>query len=371
MTGKLTTAVGMMSGTSLDGIDVALVETDGEDVVRRGPGRTYPYLDDDRRMLAGALAEARELGDRTARPGVLRAAEDLVTRRHAEAFAAFLAETGTAGDCIDVAGFHGQTVVHRPEAGLTVQIGDGAALARAIGRPVVWDLRAADVAAGGQGAPLVPVYHRALAGALPQRPLLVLNLGGVANVTFIGEDGGLLAFDTGPGGALVDDWMARVSGGSQRYDDGGALAASGRVDENVVGFFTGHEFFAAPPPKSLDRNSFFWDLVEWMSPSDGAATLTAMSAAGVAAALKHLPQRPQRIVACGGGRKNATLLRWIGERTGIETVRAEAVGFDGDSVEAEAWAYIAVRSRRGLAITFPGTTGVAAAMTGGVTSVPD
>ncbi len=363
-------AVGMMSGTSLDGVDVALIETDGKDFVRRGPSRTYPYTDRERSILVDALASARGLLDRDARPPELAAAEAIVTERHAQAFAAFLESTGVVAEDIAVVGFHGQTVLHRPDAGLTVQIGAGEDLARRIGRPVMFDLRAADVSSGGQGAPLVPVYHRALAGALPDRPLAILNIGGVANITWIGADGDLIAFDTGPGGALVDDWVRRCTGGRERFDADGALAQRGSANEGVVRFFLDHDYFAAAPPKSLDRDTFFWDLVEWMSPEDGAATLTAMSAGAVATALEHLPARPVRIIACGGGRRNNALMREIEMRSGVETVRAEAAGFDGDSLEAEAWAYLAVRAALGLPITFPGTTGVPKPLTGGVLAEP-
>ncbi len=368
--GRMMRAIGLMSGTSMDGIDVAVIDTDGADVVRRGPARTFAYARDVRSALGEAVSEARLMTERTDRPSALKKAEQLVTERHAEAVEIFLNKEGLPKDSIDVVGFHGQTVLHRPESALTVQLGDGPMLARLLGLPVVFDLRAADMAHGGQGAPLAPVYHRALVAALPQRPLGVLNIGGVANITWIGRGGELIAFDTGPGGALIDDWVARCSAGTMSHDADGDLAASGSVNDGVVRFFTGHAYFAVPPPKSLDRNTFFWDLVQWMSPEDGAATLTAMSAEAVALGLKQLPGQPVRIVACGGGRKNKTLLEMIAARSGIEVVRAEAVGLDGDSVEAEAWAYMAVRSRLGLAITFPGTTGTVEPRCGGSLALP-
>lgn len=364
-------ALGLMSGTSMDGIDVAMIDTDGQDAVRRGPARTFPYPPEVRAKLGAAIGVARELCNRQERPGVLAEVEGLITARHVDVVEAFLRGEGIARESISVVGFHGQTVLHRPESGLTVQLGDGAKLARLIGLPVVFDLRAADMADGGQGAPLVPVYHRALAGTLPQRPLALLNIGGVANITWIGTDGELVAFDTGPGSALIDDWVVRCSKGARRFDKDGELAAQGDINEGVVSFFAGHEYFAQPPPKSLDRNTFFWDLVEWMSPEDGAATLTAMSAEGVAMAIRQLPAPPKRIIACGGGRNNATLVSMIASRAGIQVVRAEAVGFDGDSVEAEAWAYLAVRSQLGLPITFPGTTGASGPRCGGVTALPE
>ena len=218
------TALGLMSGTSMDGIDVALIETDGEDVVRRGPSRTYAYDDEVRRRLSQAVADARGIASRDSRPGILAAVEREITQLHGDAVAAFLADTGTSADAIDVIGFHGQTVLHRPEARLTVQLGRGDGLAEATGIPVAWDMRAADVAAGGQGAPLAPVYHRAMAAAVADRPVAVLNIGGVANVTWIGGSGELIAFDTGPGNALIDDWMAKRIGASR--DEGGAASVS-------------------------------------------------------------------------------------------------------------------------------------------------
>jgi len=368
--GRLMRAIGLMSGTSMDGIDVAMIETDGNDVVRRGPARTFDYASSVRASLAEAMSRARSLTERAERPDVLRFAEQRVTERHAEVVEIFLREEGIAKDSVNVVGFHGQTVLHRPEDALTVQLGDGPLLSRLLELPVVFDLRAADMAHGGQGAPLAPVYHRAMVGALPQRPLGVLNIGGVANITWIGRDGELIAFDTGPGSALIDDWVARCSGRTASFDVDGALAASGTLNEDVVRFFAGHAYFAERPPKSLDRNSFFGDLVEWMSPQDGAATLTAMSAEAVALGLKQLPEVPVRIIACGGGRKNKMLTGMIAARSGVEVVRAEVVGLDGDSVEAEAWAYMAVRSQLGLPITFPGTTGASEPLTGGLLALP-
>jgi len=362
--GGIWRALGLMSGTSLDGIDVAVIETDGERVLGRGFAATYPYSDAFRDKLRGGLQEAAGLDDRTARPGRLALIERYLTELHAEAVEHYLADHQIAPESIDLIGFHGQTVLHRPEARLTVQLGDGAMLARLTGRPVVYDLRAADVAAGGQGAPLAPAYHRALAADVSARPLAVLNLGGVANVTWIGGDGALLAFDTGPASAMIDDWCKRTLG--KPFDADGALAATGTVHEDIVAGFLAHPYFAKAPPKSLDRNAFDLGAVAGLSPEDGAATLTAFSAAAVAAALPHLPERPALWIACGGGRRNATLMRMTGARVGAPIHPAEAFDIDGDSVEAEAWAFLAVRSRLGLPITFPGTTGVARALTGGV-----
>ncbi len=365
---RVVRALGLMSGTSLDGIDVAMIETDGERHLSRGPAMTFPYTAAMRRLLADALADARAIRRREERPGMLAVAERELTEQHAAAVSAFVRKQRIDRGSIEVVGFHGQTVLHRPADRLTVQIGLGPMLAELIRLPVVYDLRADDVAAGGEGAPLVPVYHRALAAALPQRPLAVLNVGGVANITYIGRDDDLIAFDTGPGNALIDDWMMRHAGVPRDTD--GATAARGRVHDDVVRFYLSHSFFAAPPPKSLDRNAFVWDLVQGLSVEDGAATLTAFTAAAAARAREVLPEEPALWVVAGGGRLNRTLMSMLAARVENAVVPAEAVGFDGDSIEAEAWAYLAVRARSGLAITFPGTTGVPQAMTGGKLARP-
>jgi anhydro-N-acetylmuramic acid kinase len=249
-----------------------------------------------------------------------------------------------------------------------VQLGDGALLARLAGRPVVYDLRAADVAAGGQGAPLAPVYHRALAADIAERPVAVLNLGGVANITWIGRDGTLIAFDTGPASAMIDDWVQTKLG--KPFDADGRIAARGAVHESIVADYLRHPHFAELPPKSLDRNAFSLDAVAHLSPEDGAATLAAFTAASIAQSLSHLPEPPQLLVISGGGRRNDTMVAMIAQRTGIDIQHAEDFGIDGDGVEAEAWAFLAVRSALGLPITFPGTTGVSGPLTGGVRADP-
>jgi anhydro-N-acetylmuramic acid kinase len=355
-----------MSGTSLDGVDVALIETDGERVAALGPSFCRPYSDDERSILRQGLAEAAVLTDRAARPGILAQAEELVTRAHGDAVETFLANNGIAA--VDVVGFHGQTVLHRPERGLTVQIGDGNALARRLGRTVVHDFRAADVAAGGQGAPLVPAFHRALAASLDQeKPVAVLNIGGVANVTVLDDDRDPVACDTGPGNALIDDFMRARLG--RPFDDGGATAAQGKVDEAFVARMLAHPFFAQRPPKSLDRNAFaFADgaLPDFSIP-DGAATLAALTAQAVASVVPWLPRAPKTWIVAGGGARNRTIIRMLERQLAparLET--ADAVGWSSDALEAQAFAYLAVRSLKGLPITFPTTTGVRQPLTGGV-----
>ncbi len=361
--GKLMRALGLMSGTSMDGIDVAMIDTDGEDRLTRGPAMSFPYTAEFRAVLVEALADARLIRSRRERPGTLAEVERTLTELHAAAASAFLRKQGVERASVDVIGFHGQTVLHQPRDGLTVQLGLGQMLADLTARPVVYDLRAADVAAGGEGAPLVPVYHRALAGHLSQRPLAILNIGGVANVTWIGEDGALLAFDTGPGNALIDDWMMRHIG--VPCDEDGRIAARGDVQEDVVHAYLNHSFFGQPPPKSLDRAAFVCDLAEGLSVEDGAATLAAVTASAIARARDHFPAQPELWIVCGGGRRNRTLMRLIAERVENAVAPAEAAGFNGDAIEAEAWAYLAVRSLKGLPITFPGTTGIDVPLTGG------
>ena len=348
-------ALGLMSGTSVDGVDVALIETDGEQVRSFGGFLTVPYADDARRQIRTAFG-AEQPSDATA------AAERAVTEAHVEAVKRWSRESGTELSTLDVVGFHGQTITHRPERRFTWQVGDGAALARATGVKVVSDLRIADVKSGGQGAPLVPIYHAALARELP-RPLAVVNIGGVGNVTWIGADGSLLAFDTGPGNGPIDDWCMQRAG--LRFDRDGALAASGKVDRARVERFSEHRYFAVKPPKSLDRGDFSDSWAEGLSVVDGAATLTRGTARTIALAARHFPMPVAQWVISGGGARNPTLLRALAEETRGKVVTADSLGWNGDALEAQAFAFLAVRSLRGLPITFPGTTGAPRPLTGG------
>lgn len=362
-------AIGLMSGTSLDGVDVALIETDGERVGAFGPTGYRPYSESERDLLRTALADAVTITARAARPGAVGDAELLVTRAHAEAVERFLKANALSPDSIDIVGFHGQTVLHRPEQKLTVQIGDGHALAKALGIPVVFDLRAADVAAGGQGAPLVPVYHRALVEPLKRNePTIVVNIGGVSNITYIDGDT-LIACDTGPGNALLDDFMLRRTG--EAVDRDGRAAAKGRADVDWIAHALSRPFFGKRPPKSLDRNDFAALNVDAKGTEDGAATLTAFTAASIAMIATTLPQIPASWIVVGGGASNPTLMQMLGERLAAASVmRGADLGWSGDAIEAQAFAYLAVRSLKGLPLTFPGTTGVPAPLTGGVLAKP-
>ncbi len=353
--------IGLMSGTSLDGVDAAWVETDGERIGRIGPSLTMPYdpaLRRDLRKLLD-LAEAMLPDD-----PFLQDCERRVTERHAEA----VLKLGLEADLL---GFHGQTILHRPVAGKpgegrTWQIGDAALLARLTGIAVAHDFRSADVAAGGQGAPLVPVVHAVLAAALP-KPLAILNLGGVGNVTWIGRDGRLIAFDTGPANGPLDDWARRATGAD--YDKDGRLALAGQPDGAMLGHLLAHPYLQAPPPKSLDRLDFDRALrdagASGLSPADGAATLVAFCACAVAAAGRHFPEPPLQWLVAGGGRRNPALMRALAGALPEPVRPVEVAGWDGDALEAQAFGVLAARVAHGLPLTFPGTTGAPRPLTGG------
>jgi anhydro-N-acetylmuramic acid kinase len=371
---SMISAVGLMSGTSYDGVDVALINTDGEQIGRLGPTGYRAYDEGEREALRRAMSAAANLGDRNARPTVLAKAEAIVTDVHAEAVKSFLAANGLPTSEVALVGFHGQTVVHDPDRRLTVQLGDGRALARKLGIPVVYDFRAADVVAGGQGAPMVPVFHRALVRALDRpHPVGVLNLGGVANLTYIDGDE-IAACDIGPGNALIDDFLRLRTG--MQFDLDGRTAATGSIDEDAVARVLAHPYFARRPPKSLDRNAFRHWVAEQgglaaKSTEDGAATLTAVTAAAVAAAVRLLPRPPASWIAAGGGTRNPALMQMLAERVAPARIEiASTLGWSADALEAQAFAYLAVRSLRGLPLTFPTTTGVPKPMSGGVLAEP-
>jgi anhydro-N-acetylmuramic acid kinase len=352
--------VGLMSGTSLDGVDAAYVETDGERVGRIGKAITLPYDErlraDLRRLLdlaPGLAADDERVLD----------AEERLTRRHVEAVQAL-------GEAADLIGFHGQTILHAPDRRRTWQIGDAALLARETGATIAYDFRSADVAAGGQGAPLVPVFHAALAQGM-ETPLAVLNIGGVSNVTWIGPadhpgvgpDDALVAFDTGPGNGPLDDWAWQHTG--ERFDRDGALALAGEADAALLERLAEHPFFGRPGPKSLDRLDFANVLrgVNALSPPDGAATLAAFTARAVA--LARLPAPPRRWLVCGGGRHNPAIMAALRAELAAPVDPVDAVGWNGDALEAQCFGFLAARVARGLPLTFPGTTGAPRPLPGG------
>lgn len=358
-------AIGLMSGTSMDGIDAAILDTDGERIAAFGPVLFSPYAGEMRARLREGMARAATGAAVGPLPAELADLERELTQAHAAAVRALLGDAGLRASEIDIIGFHGQALLHRPEEQRTLQIGSGPLMAEALGIAVVNDFRSADVRAGGQGAPLVPIYHAALAA--DRAPVAVLNIGGVANVTFVGRSGELVAFDTGPGNGPIDDWALKHTGRPADID--GALASRGRVHDDVVEELLRHPYFAVPPPKSLDRLDFSLDLARNLNAEDGAATLTAFTAHAIARARGYLPTSPPAWIVCGGGRRNPFLMGQLRAALGEATVStAEEAGWRGDFIEAEAFAYLAVRSLRGLPISFPRTTGVPRPMSGGTLS---
>ncbi|MFK7839849.1 MAG: anhydro-N-acetylmuramic acid kinase [Bdellovibrionales bacterium] len=349
---KVYKAIGLMSGTSLDSaIDVALIETDGETFVK--PLDFYTHACD-----ANLDEAVRACFGKRNRDDETRAAEALVTQAHIDAVKA-------AGFDAGVIGFHGQTITHDPDGGITWQLGCAQTLAEETGIGVVADMRQADVKAGGQGAPLAPLYHGAIAEAHDHDgDVAILNVGGVANVTYVGQE--LIAFDTGPGNALMDDYCQKHFG--QDYDKGGQIAHSGKADRAVVDAFLERGYFQTLIPKSLDRNDFA-DFIDELpeDPKDAMATLAVCSAAAVMAAVKFFPRAPNAWYVSGGGRHNDFLMELLRDMLMPGTVeKIDSLGFDGDAIEAQAFAYLAVRSLRGLPLTVPGTTGVPMPTNGGV-----
>jgi anhydro-N-acetylmuramic acid kinase len=346
--------IGLMSGTSLDGVDAAWVETDGEAVASLGPTLTVPYDDELRARLRDLLDRAPGLDPEDAS---LAEAVRRLTETHARA-------TLALGGTPDLIGFHGQTILHNPALRRTWQIGDAALLARLTGVAVAHDFRSADVAAGGEGAPLAPLFHAALARDL-EKPLAVLNIGGVANVTWIGPSERLVAFDTGPGNGPLDDWVSHHGGGP--FDHDGALARAGTVDVAVLRRLMAHDYFVRPVPKSLDRLDFARALaesgIETLSPPSGAATLVAFIAGAVAAA--PLPAPPRRWLVSGGGRRNPAIMEALRQALPVPVEPVEAVEWDGDALEAQCFGFLAARVTTGLPLSLPETTGVPRPMPGG------
>jgi len=358
---KALTAIGLMSGTSLDGVDAAIVRTDGIHIEALGPTLHVPYAGDFRERLRARLGCESGNGQEA-----LALTRDL-TLKNAEAACALAAQCPENLAPVSVVGFHGHTILHRPEKGVTVQIGDGDFLAGETGLSVVSDFRSRDMAGGGEGAPLASLYHAALASHLV-KPLCILNIGGVANVTWIGRDGAVRAFDTGPGNALIDDWTLQTI--IRPMDEDGRLARGGEVNGNILEQLLDHEYFRRPGPKSLDRNDFSLDAVTGLSAADGAATLTAFTAASVAKARSFLPAPPRRWLVCGGGRHNSKLMEELRQHLDAPVEPVEAVGWQGDALEAQAFGFLAVRSVHGLPLSLPTTTGVAQPMTGGILHRP-
>nr|WP_269812736.1 anhydro-N-acetylmuramic acid kinase [Aurantimonas marina] len=368
-------AIGLMSGTSLDGIDVALLDTDGDGLVKRGPARVYNYDVGFRRRLAEGLETAKSIIRQTDRPGDLQVLEAEVTRRHAEAVRRFFADCGIDPATVDIIGFHGQTVLHRPDKALTVQLGDGGLLADLLHLPVVFDMRANDMTQGGQGAPLVPAYHASLAKNLLAEyrdlPVVFVNIGGISNVTYLDGEHDPIAFDSGPGNALLDQWLDREAG--IPFDQNGAIASEGGILTALSERYLSADFFARAAPKSLDRFDFAVPPPRTGSLEDVARTLCFVSAQAILKAAAHFPEPPKLWIVCGGGRRHPAIMDDLrdGAAPHARVVTAEEAGFDGDAMEAEAWAYLAVRSLDGRPLTWPTTTGCREPSSGGSLVRPD
>ncbi len=358
-------ALGFMSGTSMDGIDAALIRSDGETIEQFGPTCSSVFKPAQHRLLMAAVDVARTMKNRHARPAVLAEAEDFITTAHSEVAIELMSCESLSPEDIDIIGFHGQTVFHKPQDGLTIQLGDGAKLASLTGIDVVCDFRAADMVAGGQGAPLAPIFHRALMQYSGfEGANVCVNIGGISNITWISQSGEMIAFDTGPGNVLLDAWSQRHL--NQPFDRDGFLSSSGKVNEDILKQLLDNPWFKIPPPKSLDKTDFDLNNLDRLSAGDGAATLAAFTAQTIANSLIHMPKIPKKWIISGGGRLNSAIMRELRLRIGPTVTSAEDAGFNGNDIEAQAFGFMAVRSLRGLPLTFPRTTGVPTPTQGGV-----
>lgn len=362
------TAIGLMSGTSMDGIDAALMRTDGLNYIENIAGFTLPYSDEFREELKKAFHDAEKATGHYDRPGQLRDIEIALTDRHFEAVHLLLQKVGMNATDIDLIGFHGQTVLHRPEQALTIQLGDGERLAEQTKINVVYDMRANDMLHGGQGAPLVPVYHQALLHKHQSEvafPVAFINIGGISNLTYIDDKNTLIAFDCGPGNALIDQWIKQKTGAN--FDDGGQMGLKGAVNQTVVDAYKNHSFFSQPKPGSLDWRDFSLPELN-LTTKDGAATFAFLTAYSIIHSLRHVPHMPKMLIISGGGAKNLAITHYLAElseKFGAQAIDCAAIGLHTDFIEAEAWAYLAVRSFNNLPLTFPSTTGCKKPVTGG------
>jgi anhydro-N-acetylmuramic acid kinase len=365
---KLLRVLGLMSGTSMDGIDAAIIDTDGMVADRLNLSISVGYDKKMKNKIISAVSDAATFKKPGETSQTIVGLERELTEMHADVVDRLLKQSNMTPADLDLIGFHGQTILHRPEASWTWQIGDGAMLARLTGIDVVNDFRSADVAAGGQGAPLAPLYHQALFKGKTEHPAIaVINIGGVANVTtmvFVGHDPWLKAFDTGPGNALIDDWMTKHTGAAMDKD--GATAATGTVNETLLAKWLHDDYFAAPPPKSLDRNYFRLEGLGGMSVEDGAANITAFTVSSIQLAIEHMTAPPNAWYVSGGGRHNKEMMNLLRVSLQVPVEPVEAIGLDGDMMEAEAFAFLAARSKLRLPLSQPSTTGVKEPVSGGV-----
>lgn len=356
----------------MDGIDVALLRSDGMASVKRGPNMFVPYNDDIRVRITAGLNDASLINKREERPGKLDTLEQEITEHHINAVIRFLETNQILASDVDVVGFHGQTVLHRPQDGLTVQLGNGQELANAIGIAVVYEMRANDMEHGGQGAPLVPAYHRALTNSMRnelqiEKPLAFVNIGGISNVTFVGKNDELIAFDSGPGNTLIDQWVQQKT--DKSFDEGGEIASAGKIINSICDDYLSHVYFGLSIPKSLDRNDFAPLRDESVSVADGARSLSHITAKSIMRSSEHFSENPKTWIICGGGTLNKVImsdLRELADATDANVVTADEVGFDSMALEAEAFGYLAIRSMLGMEMTWPTTTGCENPVTGGI-----
>ena len=367
--GALKTAIGLMSGTSMDGIDAALLKSDGQNEIEIIGHLSYTYPAVFRSKLKQSLDKVVGVTKRVELPENVSSLERELTLEHAAIVDQLLKKYSILPSKVDLVGFHGQTILHRPDIGLTIQLGDGQLLARKCGIDVVFDLRSNDMKHGGEGAPLVPVYHRALAQKLKDKlnfPIAFINIGGISNLTFVGKDNELYAFDCGPGNGLIDQWMFLKTGSPM--DRNGEAGLRGTVDEKIVNSYANHPFFSNKKPGSLDWRSFKPLLNDAISLEDGAASLSFITAYGIVNSFRHLPMLPKTLVVSGGGVHNGAImksLKQLTQKNGIIILTARSLGLCSDFLEAEAWAYLAIRSIYQLPITFPTTTGCDRPRSGG------
>jgi len=353
---KVYTVIGLMSGTSTDGVDAALMRTDGLEYAEPLDFISLPYAPELRDEIMGQFGKS-------VRDSATSAVEKEITYKHAEAVNALRHKN--ASQAIDLVGFHGQTIFHDPDNRKTLQIGDADLLARETGIDVVNDFRTADVVAGGQGAPLLPLYHQVIAQTKKlARPCVFLNIGGVSNLTYVGDKlDDVIAFDCGPGNALIDDVMQQDYG--KPYDDNGMVAGIGVVEEHALQQLMSHPYFQKTPPKSLDRDAWNVDVLETLSPEDKISTLTEFTVEAIAISETFLPQNPATWYVCGGGRHNKTLMQRLDSQLVGDVKSIDVLGVDGDALEAEGFGYLAVRSLKKLPLSLPSTTGVPKPLTGG------
>ena len=376
---RILTALGLMSGTSMDGIDIALIRSDGKNIVERGPFLFVPYHKEFRTQITNGLVDALAIKTRAQRPGNLKGLEKDITRFHERAVRQFLETYKINASEIDLIGFHGHTILHRPDDGLTVQLGDGQMLCNNTGVETIYDMRANDINNGGQGAPLVPVYHRALAHKIRQEtgnnsPIAFVNIGGISNVTYVGEDNHLIAFDCGPGNALIDQWVSQIDG--IEFDEDGLFGKRGKILKSVCDQYMDHPYFDLPIPKSLDRNDFKPLVDNKISLNDGARSLAHVTALAILQAANKLPKIPSIWVICGGGAQNPVIMDDLramienktpeNSRSNPRVVSADQIDLSSMAMEAEAFAYLAIRSKHGAYLTYPQTTGCGSAQSGGI-----